>query len=150
LEAALSNPERIIIAARLMNRESAPRMRLFANNFADFWVSWAAGYPIVDSQSGFRLYPHKVMQALGFRVNKAKCFVFESEILIEAAQHKIYSISVPVESIYHEGSRASHYRPWTDTSRIVRMIAGRLIRRGLYLKGLLQAVHLLPDPRKAE
>jgi len=150
LETAMAAPDKIIIAARLRNREHAPKLRLFANKFADFWVSWAAGYPILDSQSGFRLYPHKVMDALNFRVNKTKCFVFESEILIEVAQHKIYSISVPVESIYLEGSRESHYRPWTDTWRIVDMIAGRLIRRGLYLRGLLQAVHLLPDPRKAE
>jgi hypothetical protein len=150
LEAATSNPDSIIIAARLRNRENAPKLRLFANKFADFWVSWAAGYAIVDSQSGFRLYPHKLMESLHFQVNKAKGFVFESEILIEAAQDNIYSISVPVESIYVEGSRVSYYRPWTDTWRIVRMIAGRLIRRGLYLRGLLQAVHLLPDPRKAE
>jgi glycosyltransferase involved in cell wall biosynthesis len=150
LETTMAVPDRIIIAARLRNRQNAPKLRLFANKFADFWASWAAGYPIVDSQSGFRLYPYKLMESPRFQLNKEKGFVFESEILIEAALHKIYSISVPVESIYPEGSRASHYRPWTDTWRIVRMIAGRLIRRRLYFRGLLQAVHLLPDPRKAE
>jgi len=56
LQKAVSHPHRIIIAARLKQRENAPRLRLFANKFADFWVSWAAGYPVVDSQSGFRLF----------------------------------------------------------------------------------------------
>ena len=150
LQTALSYPDRIVIAARLRNRENAPRLRLFANKFADFWVSWAAGYPIVDSQSGFRLYPYQVKDCLDIQANRMNGFGFESELLIEAAEHRIYSISVPVESIYLEGSRVSHYKPWTDTWRIVRMIAGRLIRKRLYFGGLLQAIHLLPDPREAK
>ena len=148
LQAAADHPDRIIIAARLKQRENAPRLRLFANQFADFWVSWAAGYPVLDSQSGFRLYPAGALRAVKLQSSPEKGFVFESEFLIEAARHKFYSISIPVESIYRSDGRHSHYRPWTDTWRIVRMIAGHLLRRGLYLKGLLQAVHLLPDPRK--
>jgi len=48
-------PGRPIIAARLEHRECAPPLRRFANGMADFWVSWAAGCPIADTQSGFRL-----------------------------------------------------------------------------------------------
>ncbi|MEN8168585.1 MAG: glycosyltransferase family 2 protein [Pseudomonadota bacterium] len=147
LQAAAAHPDRIIIAARLRQRQNAPRLRLFANRFADFWVSWAAGYPVVDSQSGFRLYPRKALEATHIQISPQQGFVFESEFLIEAARHRIYSISVPVESIYRAGGRGSHYRPWRDTWRIVRMIAGRLIRRGLYLRGLLQAIQLMSDPR---
>jgi hypothetical protein len=33
------------------------KLRRFANRLADFWISWAAGYPIKDSQSGFRFSP---------------------------------------------------------------------------------------------
>ena len=36
---------------------NAPLSRRVANRFADFWISWAAGHPIADSQSGERLYP---------------------------------------------------------------------------------------------
>lgn len=150
LQAAGAHPERIIIAARLKQRQNAPKLRLFANKFADFWVSWAAGYPVVDSQSGFRLYPRKALETTHIQVSREKGFVFESEFLIEAARHRIYSISVPVESIYRAGGRGSHYRPWRDTWRIVRMIAGRLMRQGFYLRGLLQAIQLAPDPRKAK
>ncbi|MEN8179447.1 MAG: glycosyltransferase family 2 protein [Pseudomonadota bacterium] len=150
LQTAASHPDRIIIAARLKQRENAPKLRLFANKFADFWVSWAAGYPVVDSQSGFRLYPRKALEATHIQISREKGFVFESEILIEAARNRFYSISVPVESIYRAGGRASHYRPWSDTWRIVQMIAGRLMRQGFYLKGLLQAIHLMSDPRKVK
>ncbi|MCU7917515.1 MAG: glycosyltransferase family 2 protein [Candidatus Thiodiazotropha sp. (ex Epidulcina cf. delphinae)] len=142
------NPRSIIIAARLKQRHNAPRLRLFANRFADFWVSWAAGYPVTDSQSGFRLYPSGLLRSIRLNTSKERGFVFESEIVIEAASHNFYSVSVPVESIYRTGGRQSHYKPWTDTWRIVRMIAWRLIRRGLYLQGLFRSLGIMPDPRK--
>ncbi len=145
LQAATEHTDSIIIAARLRQRENAPKMRLFANRFADFWVSWAAGYPVIDSQSGFRLYPGSLLSTI--RLENPHGFVFESEILIEAASHKFYSRSVAVKSIYRKGGRDSHYLPWTDTWRIVFMIAGRLLRRGLYLPGLLRSLGLLADPR---
>ncbi|MES9942065.1 MAG: glycosyltransferase family 2 protein [Candidatus Thiodiazotropha sp. 6PLUC2] len=148
IQAAQENPRCIIIAARLKQRHNAPKLRLFANQFADFWVSWASGYPVTDSQSGFRLYPLALLQEVHINTSKEKGFVFESEIVIEAASHSFYSVSVPVESIYHAGRRQSHYKPWTDTWRIVRMIAWRLIRRGLYLQGLFRSLGILADPRK--
>jgi len=147
LEAAADRPDYIIVAARLINREAAPPLRLFANKFADFWVSWASGYPVVDSQSGFRLYPAALLESVVLAECRAEGFVFESKIFIEAAKQRFYSVVVPVESIYLPGRRESHYRPFTDTSRIVLMIAWQLFKRGGYLPGLLRAVGILADPR---
>ncbi len=147
LQTAADHPDTLIIAARLKQRERAPRLRRFANRFADFWVSWAAGYPVIDSQSGFRLYPASLLRAIRLETPPEKGFVFESEILIEAANRNFYSRPVAVNSIYRKGGRDSHYLPWTDTWRIVRMIAGRLLRQGLYLQGLLRSLGLLADPR---
>ena len=148
LEAAVSYPNTLIIAARLKESEEAPKLRRFANRFADFWVSWAAGYQVVDSQSGYRLYPAALLRSVRIETSPEKGFVYESEILIEAANSNFYSRSVPVNTIYRKDGRDSHYRPWTDTWRIVRMIAGRLLKRGLYLSGLLRSLGLLTDPRE--
>jgi len=147
LEAAADRPGYIIVTARLINREAAPPLRLFANKFADFWVSWASGYPVVDSQSGFRLYPAALLESIVLTRCRAEGFVFESKIFIEAAKQRFYSVVVPVESIYLPDRRESHYRPVTDTSRIVLMIAWQLFKRGGYLPGLLRAVGILADPR---
>jgi glycosyltransferase involved in cell wall biosynthesis len=150
LQAAADNPDTLIIAARLKECERAPKLRLFANRFADFWVSWAAGYRVTDSQSGFRLYPSSLLRAIRIETSREKGFVFESEILIEAASHNFYSTSVAVKSIYRKEGRDSHYLPWTDTWRIVRMIAGRLLRRGFYLPGLWRSLGLSADPRNEQ
>jgi glycosyltransferase involved in cell wall biosynthesis len=142
LEAAVRQPDRIIIATRSIGREHTPPLRLFANRMANFWISWAAGYPISDSQSGFRLYPAALLQRLGVPVDRSRCFVFESEVLIEAAHLGWRSLAVPIRAIYHEDRRPSHYRATADTLRIIRMVAWKLIRRGIYPQGLYRSLTL--------
>jgi len=143
LDKSAASPGTIIIAARLHNRYCAPPLRRFANRFADFWISWAAGYSIRDSQSGFRLYPAKVFEQCQTVSNN---FVFESEILIDAARKGIFSLSIPVDTIYRKNARVSHYRPALDTWAIVKMIGIKLIKRGLYPIGLLRSLGVWPFP----
>lgn len=133
-------PGHTLIAARLQNRESAPRARLFANNFADFWISWAAGQWVHDSQSGFRLYPAELLRGLTPRQDRRYGFVFESEVLIIGIRRGYPSISVPITSVYRHGARPSHFRPVADITLIVRMVAWKLITRGLFLPGLWRAL----------
>ena len=79
-------PECLVIGSRLHDRARFPRARYLANRFACFWISWAAGHPIADSQSGFRVYPNAVMAiAVSDRVRHRR-FAFESEVLVEAAR----------------------------------------------------------------
>lgn len=141
--AALANPGRIVIGARRLSRERAPPARRFANAFADFWISWAAGHPVADSQSGFRLYPAALLRGLSVRHDRDCGFVFESEILIEAARLGWLSCAVPIETIYRKDGRPSYFRPVTDIARITRMVAAKLLRRGMYPVGLLRALGLV-------
>jgi len=143
LDMASVNPDTIIIAARLHNRNCAPPLRRFANGFADFWISLAAGYHIRDSQSGFRLYPAAIFRQCATASDN---FVFESEILIDAARQGIFSKSVAINTVYRKNSRRSHYRPAHDTWAIVRMVAGKLLQQGLCPRGLLRALCMRPDP----
>ena len=129
LAAAARYPGHIVIGARLLSREAAPGKNRLGNQQADWWVSWACGQRVVDSQSGQRYYPRAVMEiALELPTGG---FVFESEILIEAARRGIRTVSVPIEARYADDRRASHFRPLRDVSRITMMIAWRLIRGGL-------------------
>jgi len=128
LAAAAQYPEHIVIGARLRCRDNAPGKNRFGNQQADFWVSWACGQRIVDSQSGQRYYPRAVIELALQLPNDG--FVFESEILIEAARRGIRTLSVPIETRYADDRRASHFRPLHDVLRISRMIAWRLLRGG--------------------
>jgi len=133
-------PEALVIAARMVNRAHAPKARRIANEVADFWISWAAGRRLTDTQSGFRLYPAALLARVAVRHDRARSFVFESEMLIEAARAGFGNAWVAIESIYPPTARASHFRPVLDISRIVWMVAGKLFARGFYPQGLWRVV----------
>ena len=140
IEAAQAHPGRIIIGARLWDRQRIPPLRYFGNRFANFWVAWAAGFPVADSQSGFRLYPDSLLRDVN--VNPRARFAFESEILIEAGRAGVRSAAVPIAALYPPKGRPSHYRPAADTARIVRMIAWKLLSRGLDVPRLVRSLSL--------
>jgi glycosyltransferase involved in cell wall biosynthesis len=151
LRLAYAYPDDIVIGARLVRRESAPRARYVANRIADFWIGWAAGQPFDDSQSGFRVYPASLLRRIAVKHGPARSFVFESEMLIVAAQHGVRVRSVAIESLYPTAVRRSHFRPVQDITRITCMVAWHLIRRGLYPAGLYRSLagRVFKDARTA-
>lgn len=135
-------PGSIVIGARLHDKKNFPARRYYANQFARFWISWAAGYPIADTQSGFRVYPAALFTRLRRSDVAWNGFVFESEILIAAGSRGVRSIAVVIPGIYPKQARPSHFRPVYDIARIVVMVAGQLLRRGMYPAGLWRSLNL--------
>ena len=134
------DPEALIVGARLHDSSGIPAERYLANRFANFWVAWAAGQRVEDSQSGFRVYPAVLLRALPPRMGRAASFVFESEVLIDAGRRGAKLAWVPIPAIYETRSRPSHFRPVVDFLLISRMIAWKLISRGFYLRGLVRSL----------
>ena len=131
LSAWRRHPEAIVIGSRIHDRAHFPAARYRANRIASFWISWAAGRPISDTQSGFRVYPRGVMQLAVEGSVDSDRFAFESEILIEASCRGVATLAVAIPSCYPAHARASHFRPVRDILEITMMVAGRLLRRGM-------------------
>ena len=132
-----SAPDRIVIGSRRGQRGTMPRARSIANRVADFWISWAAGYPIDDTQSGLRLYPAVPLRRLLASCTRHDGFVFESEMLIEAGRLGVQTTSIEIDALY-DGvlHRPSYFRPVADIARIVVMVAGKLLSSGMNPAGL--------------
>jgi len=130
---------KLIIGARLENNKEAPGHRLWANRFADFWVSWTAGHYVQDSQSGFRLYPATLLRSTHMAYSKYWGFVFETAMIIKAARQGFKTDVISIKSCYPKKRRKSHYRPWRDITKVVLMITGNLISRGLNIPGLIRS-----------
>ena len=159
IAAAADQPHALVIAARLRGRERAPGWRRFGNRVADFWVSWACARPVTDSQSGLRLYPAAELAALGLGpgfepgtergtergINRG--FAFETALLIDLLQTGTELCTLPIDTLYDPAGRLSHYQPWRDTARIVRLVAGRLARRGFSPLALARGLGWLTPPR---
>lgn len=140
IQLATENPDTIIIGSRLHDRDSIPVSRYRANRFANFWIAWASGYPIEDSQSGFRYYPASLLNVIHLDTAREKSFVFESEILIEAGSRKMRTKSVKIPAIYGKSMRASHFESVNDIVRITKMVAWRLLRKGMNLPGFYRVI----------
>ena len=136
LEQAVQYPAAFIIGVRRREQRQTSFWRYVANRIADFWIGWAAGMPIEDSQSGFRLYPMRLLQTVTIPHGRHASFVYESEILIEAARQGFELKHVIVSVTPRSGPSPSHFRPLADIAGIVRMVAWKLVSRGLYLRGL--------------
>lgn len=143
--AAAAWPRHVVIGARWgAGAGRAPAARRVANRIADFWVSWAARQPVRDSQSGFRVYPAALAAMLVQGGSRAERFAFESEALIEAGRCGFGFVAVPVPAIYDPALRPSHFRPVADIARIVRMVAARLLARGMDPVGLWRSLRRPP------
>jgi len=120
LEESRRHPHALIIGARQVAPGEVSAIRSFGNRFANRWVEIACGLALPDTQSGMRVYPLPETLALGV---VGQHFDFETEVLIRAARGGILILSVPVRAYYpppHE--RVSHFRPFVDTVRIIRVV----------------------------
>lgn len=149
LQAWRQHPDRLIVGSRLHDKANFPPARYRANRFACFWISWAAGHAIADSQSGFRAYPASVLALATGGGVRGDRFTFESEVLIEAADHGIRTLAVAIPGRYPPNARASHFRPVADIAKIVVMVATRLLKKGMHPTGLWRSLRparvLSPD-----
>ena len=134
----------LVIGSRMHERHNIPRDRYLAQRVGDFCIGWAARRPVEDSQSGFRVYPAALFRTLKVRTGRSGGFVFETEILIDAARAGTEVIAVPVPAIYEQRGRRSHFRPVLDFTLIGWMVACKIISRGFDLPGLARSLRPAP------
>ncbi len=143
----LDDPSAFLVGARRRDQRRASFWRYVANRVADFWIGWAAGQPIEDSQSGFRLYPARLLREVTLKHGREQSFVYESEIVIEAARRGFQCRNVAVTVAPRLGPRPSHFRPVLDIVRITRMVGWKILSKGMYLGGLYRSL-LIPEGTK--
>ena len=137
---SLDDPSAFLVGARRRDQRRVSFWRYGANRIADFWIGWAAGQPIEDSQSGFRLYPAGLLREVTLKHDRRRSFVFESEIVIEAARRGWACQNVSISVRLRAGPRPSHFRPVLDIARITKMVSWKILSKCMYPAGLYRAL----------
>jgi glycosyltransferase involved in cell wall biosynthesis len=110
------NRDYLIVGARNMSTESIPGKSSFGYKISNFWFHFETGVNLPDTQSGFRLYPVRLLDKLKFFTTK---YEFEIEVLVKASWDGIPLESVPIQVFYAKGKdRVTHFRPLTDFTRV--------------------------------
>jgi glycosyltransferase involved in cell wall biosynthesis len=125
------NKNLLLIGARNMNQESVPKKSSFGNKFSNFWFWVETGIKLQDTQSGFRLYPIHHLKHIKFYSSK---FEFEIEVIVKAAWHGVTVKNIPINILYDETERVSHFRPFKDFTRISILNTWLVILTFLYIK----------------
>ncbi len=138
---AIPQDQRAIIIGRRqqMAAEGAPWTSRFGRGFSNFWIRMAGGPRVIDSQSGFRIYPLPEVLHLGVA---ARRYQFEIEVLVKAAWSGLAVVETPISVRYEpKGRRISHFRPFVDFCRNTGTFA-RLITRRVVLGKPRKTSHL--------
>jgi glycosyltransferase involved in cell wall biosynthesis len=108
--------KQIFIGTRNIGKEDRPKKRSFANRFSNFWFFIETGIRHPDTQSGFRLYPIKIVNKRKYFSNK---YEFEIEVIVRNAWRGVEIKSIPIDVYYPEDNeKRSHFRPFKDFFRI--------------------------------
>lgn len=105
----------LLIGSRNMDQEGVPGKSSFGNKFSNFWFWFETGIKLQDTQSGFRLYPLNTLKSIKFYTSK---FEFEIEVIVKAAWRGVTVQNMPIQVLYDENERVSHFRPFKDFTRI--------------------------------
>ncbi len=123
--------EALLIGDRNMEQEGIPGKSSFGNRISSFWYWFETGIRLKDTQSGFRLYPIRRMKDMKFFTRK---FEFEIEVIVKAAWAGIPVKNVPIQVLYDESERVSHFRPFKDFTRISLLNTWLVLISLLYIK----------------
>lgn len=123
-------PNSLLIGSRNMAQENVPKKSSFGNKFSNFWFKFETGIKLSDTQSGFRLYPLKLIPKL-FYTNK---FEFEIEVIVRSAWKGVVVKNIPIQILYDPAERVSHFRPFKDFTRISILNTVLVINAILYIK----------------
>jgi glycosyltransferase involved in cell wall biosynthesis len=109
-----NEPNTLLIGSRNMSQENVPKKSSFGNKFSNFWFWFETGNKLEDTQSGFRLYPLRLIPEKYYTPK----FEFEIEVIVRSAWKGIPVKNIPVKILYDPLERVSHFRPFKDFTRI--------------------------------
>lgn len=130
IDAVQTEGDVLLIGSRNMAQDGVPKKSSFGNKFSNFWFWFETGIKLEDTQSGFRLYPLERMPKRFFTPK----FEFEIEVIVRSAWKGITVKNVPVKVLYDMNERVTHFRPFTDFTRISILNTVLVVISLLYIK----------------
>ncbi len=118
------NPETLVLGCRNFDASDVPMRSSFGNKCTRKVFSYLIGLSVSDTQTGLRAIPAFFMKEL---MNvKGERFEYETNMLIETKNRNVPIVEVPVETIYLEANKTSHFNPILDSIRIY-MVFGKFL-----------------------
>lgn len=109
------SPDCLVLGARSFS-EAVPFRSRFGNKCTRVLVRFLVGQRLGDTQTGLRAIPRSLVPRL-LKI-QANGYEFELDMLIAAKHAPVRTVEVPIQTIYADGNRASHFNPLLDSMKI--------------------------------
>ena len=105
----------MIIGSRQFDKDVPPKS-MFGNTVTRWVMRLFFGIRLWDTQTGLRGIPRCLLPAL-IEIPYDH-YELEMEMLLVARRHSVPLVEIPIETIYIEKNRASHFKPLLDSTRV--------------------------------
>ncbi len=110
----------LILGARDFTRENVPAKSRIGNRVMRGILRCAAGGNIRDTQTGLRGIPNDlVRECLSVPGDR---FEYNTAVLAESIRKGIPIREIPIETVYIDNNRGTHFRPVADSVRVIRSL----------------------------
>lgn len=111
----------LVIGSRDFGESHVPWRSRFGNTMTITIAGWLLGTRVPDTQSGYRLHSRRFLEAVLPKLSGG-LYEFEMELLARALRGGYTVVSSPIQTIYEEGNRVSHFHKGRDSYRIYRTL----------------------------
>lgn len=116
----LLKDEGLVLGTRNFNTDNVPFKSRFGNKVTTLFFLLLFGKKILDTQTGLRGIPYTFLASC--IILDGERFDYEINMLIYAVKTKIFIVETPIETIYFNSNRATHFSAVKDSFRIYKVM----------------------------
>lgn len=118
-EAWAEHPDSLVLGSRRFTG-SVPFKSRAGNAITRAVFALSTGVRVFDTQTGLRAFSVKSIPLM-LRMRGDR-YEYEINVLLFATRHRMPIVEIPIETVYIEGNKSSHFKPFRDAWRIYQMI----------------------------
>lgn len=126
VQSALVEREGALILGSRDFGPDTPARSLSGNRASAAALSLLYGIRLRDTQTGLRGIPNRLLTGLCQMAGER--FEYELNMLVYARQQCVDMVEIPIQTIYFDNNRGSHFRTFADAGRIVLVLLGSVVQ----------------------
>ena len=118
-EALKRSRNRLVLGSRDFDKDNVPNKSKYGNKLTSKVLKLLCGIAINDSQTGLRAISLENLEK--FLYTKGERFEYETNMLLDAKKYNIKFEEVPIETVYLNENKGTHFNPLRDSVEIYKV-----------------------------